>query len=239
MKLQPRWSIDAARAFGRLAMRVALEDARYYEGRRASDEFKFWKGIEASAREAELFLSRLLRDIGDNGLSTGMFLARTRVPRSWIKSGVAIVRTLPRGKLSGRKYTSADPREQAARLEAARQVLAEFTTYANARCNQTQHTSKINDRSADYGKQAFVLRMVEAWIWLSGRRPGLGNLPEKNPCLRFIEAALIGSGLHTAKFVKSSWRALETAVKWLEQMEPGSANSIASIAKHGPVWVGQ
>jgi hypothetical protein len=233
MKLQPRWSIDDALAFGRLAMRIALEDARYYEGRRASDELKYWKGIAASAREAELFLGRLLRQIGDKGLPTAILLARTRVSRSIAKSGVVFVGLVPRGNLSGgRYYTADDRRDQVARLEAARQLVREIITDADARCKQRQHTSKINDRRADYGKQAFVLRMVEAWIWLSGRKPGLGNLPEKNPCLRFVDAALLDAGIHNEK---SAWRALEAALKWFDQMwmVPETLQTIASI---GPDW---
>ena len=108
--------------------------------------------------------------------------------------------------------------------------------HSAARCKQLEHSSKINDRRADYGKQYFVLRIVEAWIWLTGKRPGLGNLPEKNPCLRLIQMALLDSGMDTEDFEKSPLRALQEALKWLDQMMPETAQTIASIAKHGPVW---
>ena len=158
MKLQPRWSIEDALAFGRLAMRVALEDARYWEAHKASDQFKYYEGVEASARETELALSRLLQKIGDDGLPTGIDLARTRVPRSLIKSGVVFVRLLPRGKLSGGSYTADQRRAQVASLVATRQLLGEITTNAGVLRKQTQHLSKINDRSADYGKQRLFSR---------------------------------------------------------------------------------
>ena len=108
MKLQARWSIDDPLAFGRLAMRVALEDARYYEGRKASDQFKYWKAVEASALEAEVALGRLWGQIGEGGLPTGIVITVTRVPKSFAKSGKIKVQLSPRQKPNGGSFTSDD-----------------------------------------------------------------------------------------------------------------------------------
>jgi len=231
MKLQSRWSIDAALAFGRLAMRIALEDARYYEGRKASDQFKYWKAVEASALEAEISLSKLLRQIGDGGLPTSIIVARSRTQTGWMALGFK-----PRRRPNGSFYTNDECRAEVAGLEIARQHAREIATHATARCKQLEGSSKINDRSADHGKQYFVLRIVEAWIWLSGKRPGLGNLPQKNPCLRFVQAALVDSVMPTEDSEKSASRALQAAVKWLDQMMPETPQTIAGIAKQGPGW---
>lgn len=107
MKLQARWSIDDPLAFGRLAMRIALEDAHYHEGRKASDQFKYWKAVEASALKAEVALGRLLGQIGE-GLPTGIVLTVTRFPKSFVKSGRIEVRTSPRQKPNGGSFTPDD-----------------------------------------------------------------------------------------------------------------------------------
>jgi hypothetical protein len=233
MKLQPRWSIDNALAFGRLALRIALEDAHFYEGRHARDEFKYWERTAAKGRVVEVALGQLLGQIGDSGLRTGIFLTRTRVSKSFAKSSIITLQLSPRLKPSGDAFTADDSRAEVARLAGARQLVREIATHATARCKQLERSSKINDRSADYGKQYFVLRIVEAWIWLTGKRPGLGNLPGKNPCLRFVEKALVDSGVDTEK---SAWRALEASLKLLDRMEPETVDSINSIATQGPVW---
>jgi hypothetical protein len=87
MKLQARWSLDDALAFGRLAMRIALEDAHYYESRKASDGFRYWKRTAETAREAEVALGRLWGQICEGGLPTGIFTTVMRVPKSFAKSG--------------------------------------------------------------------------------------------------------------------------------------------------------
>ena len=236
MKLQPRWSINDALEFGRLAMQVALEDAHYYEGRHASDGFKYWKRTAETAREAEVALGRLWGQIGEGGLPTGIFPTITRLPKSFTKSGKIKLQLSPRQKPNGGYFTPDDSRAEVARLAAARQLVGEIATHSAARCKQLERSSKINDRRADYGKQYFVLRIVEAWIWLTGKGPGLGSLPERNPCLRFIQTALVDLGMHTEDFEKSALRALQATVKWLDQMMPETTQPIASIAKQGPVW---
>ena len=108
MKLQARWSIDDALAFGRLAIQIALEDARYYEGRKASDQFNYWKAVEASALKAEVALGRLWGQIGEGGLPTGIVLTVTRLPKSVAKSGKINVQLSPRHKPNGGSFTPDD-----------------------------------------------------------------------------------------------------------------------------------
>jgi hypothetical protein len=195
-------------------------------------EFFLVPKAEGEAARGPLGAAPPMGQIGEGGLPTGIFTTVTRVPKSFAKSGKIKLQLSPRQKPNGGYFTPDDSRAEVARLAAARQLVGEIAAHSAARCKQLERSSKINDRSADYGKQYFVLRIVEAWIWLTGKGPGLGNLPEKNPCLRFVNAALLDAGIHSEK---SAWRALEAALKWFDRMwmVPETLQTIASI---GPDW---
>jgi hypothetical protein len=102
--------------------------------------------------------------------------------------------------------------------------------YANQRQEQLKAT-RIN--GPDYGKRDFVYRLVEAWIFLTGEKPGMGSNATNNPFLRFVEAAARDAGIEDENF----FRALESALEKLNRYHVEVGQSCQSIAARGPAWV--
>jgi hypothetical protein len=225
LDLQPRWqSIDEAVSFGRLALRVALEDARKVESHRAADQVKRFERAASLARSAHSALNELLDDIGPAGLPAS--IAKAVGSR---KMAVTMYAT---------DYGPEDAKREVEVLANARDVIAEMRRYAARREKDLDYTRKIKDDK--YGKQMFVYRLAEGWIFLTGKKPGRGRDPTHNPFLRFVNSAASDAEFSD---VEDFYRALIWALKmldWYEGMmadEPGnSQQSISGIAVHGPEW---
>ena len=93
----------------------------------------------------------------------------------------------------------------------------------------------------DHRKRAFVYQLAEAWIFLTGKRPGRGRYQGTNPFLRFVNAAANDSGRFDNKDEEDFFSALKWALETLDRFERidekgESKQSISGIAARGPVW---
>jgi hypothetical protein len=129
-------------------------------------------------------------------------------------------------------------KEQVRVLANAHSLLDEIRSYARQRKEQLGPT-RIND--PDYGKRAFVYRLAEGWIFLTGKKPGKGRLPEKNPFLRFVIAAANDAG--GFEDVEDFFSALTWALSTLNGHErfeiatqQKTQKGISAIAARGPEW---
>jgi hypothetical protein len=80
-------------------------------------------------------------------------------------------------------------------------------------------------------KRPFVEILAEAWVFLVGRRPGANPTPEKNPFLRFVQAAWSdwkGDEADPQSFVK----ALRDVIPKLDD------DRVAILVRDGPEWGG-
>jgi hypothetical protein len=239
--LQPHWSIDKAIRFGRRALQVALEDAISNAFRRASDQLKKFEQAISMAKLARGPLQEIIEYIGPHGLPEGIKLisglpSGLRVDRRLAKSGQIEVLTSLREGPSGKPFGPQDAKNEIEKLVAARDVLIDIQRYAEQQRKRLAHTREIKD--PDYGKLAFVYRLAEAWISLTGKKPGRGRLPEHNPFLRFVESAATDAGRPPAE---DWYRALISALDILgryESFDPNgkSPQSISGIVIRGPAW---
>jgi hypothetical protein len=183
LTLQASWkAVNDAVAFGRRALQVALEDARENEGRRPSDQFDHWNRTAELAKDAYDALRKLIDHMGPSGLPTGIHLSTMRVPKAGVKGGGKVVALIsPRKKSANVSFTRQDAKDEVKMLSDARDVLRTLTCHANERKRATSHTNKIAGR--DYGKYAFVYRLAESWIFLTGKIPGRGRTPRTKPIL--------------------------------------------------------
>lgn len=232
--LQTFWTLDAALAFGHVALKVARDDAITEQDQRAAGQYRQWERTAELAASAHTALNAFVRCVPKGGLSTGVFMGRTRVDRKFAKSGVIKLLANPRIATNGKMFGRDDAKHELASLTEALHTLKTIREHATVRCKELRHTKKIKD--ADYGKRVFVLRLAEAWIYLTGNLPGKGRTAEKNPFLRFVGAALSDVGDEDEE---DSFRALEWALEHLKQItrfSEVSQQSISVIAAKGPVW---
>jgi hypothetical protein len=92
----------------------------------------------------------------------------------------------------------------------------------------------------DYAKRAFVYRLAEAWIFLTGKKPGAGHDPLNNPFLRFVGAAAEDAGTFgAAEDFYSSLRSVLEELNLHESWDRAgeTQQSISGIAARGPAWL--
>jgi hypothetical protein len=105
--------------------------------------------------------------------------------------------------------------------------------------NDVGRASQVGGKNEpDLAKRAFVYRLAEGWIFLTGRRPGRSYNPTRKPFLRFVEAAWKDAGFHSEENFS---RALDATLKQLARYEgwPWSGQirqTIWGLAQQGPVW---
>ena len=238
-ELQARWSsVDDAISFGRRTLQVALEDAIDNQGGRASSQFKKWDRTADLAKGAHDALRQLLKHIGPSGLPTSIHLTTERVGKRLAKGGKISAGLSPRKKSGGGFFNREDSGSEVEALSGTRDLLREIADHAGERRKRLRHTKLIKD--CDYGKQAFVYRLAEGWIFLTGKKPGKGRTAEQNPFLRFVDAALTDAGCED---VEDAFRALDWALKRLDTFErfagpapEKSRQSVSGIAARGPAW---
>jgi len=227
-QLQLRWQLTDAILFGRRTLAVAVEDANAYANYRPGEALAYWSRTEKLAVRAHRTLDDLVKHIGPAGVpSADILVPVQRVPPSMSKSSKVVIKLLPRGQ----------PLDQAKKdfsaLLAARDACAGIM-------NRTQQRRKSlasrRKNEGDMDKRAFVYRLAEGWIFLTGKRPGRSYNSRRNPFLRFVEAAWTDAGLCSEQDFS---RALDAALRQLaayEGLSDQSQQTISGLARHGPVW---
>jgi hypothetical protein len=219
-QLQSRWQLTDAVSFGRHTLAVAIEDANTYENHRPGEALAYWSRVAKSAAHVHRALNDLIKHIGPAGVPTGDILVpMVRVPSSWTKSGKMSLRLLPRDPPPDQGKRDFDA------LLAACNACAGFADRSQRRRKGLASRRK---NEPDLGKRAFVYRLAEGWIFLTGRRPGRSFDPTRNPFLRFVEAAWKDAGFHSEEDFS---RALDAALRQLRILQ-----AISGLARHGPVW---
>jgi hypothetical protein len=154
-----------------------------------------------------------------------------RVPLQVAKSGRVQLRLVQRQK------SKDEAKEEASALIGARDALAELCAHAQRRRNRLAQTRK---HEGDPAKRAFVYRLAEGWIFLTGKRPGRNFDPSRNPFLRFVIAAWTDAGFDSDGEDFSS--ALDSTLKMLQEHENWpwselSRETVSGIAARGPAWM--
>ena len=219
-QLQSRWQLADAVLFGRRTLAVAIEDANAYENYRPGEALAYWSRTTKLAVRAHAALRDLIKHIGPAGVPSGDILVpMERVPSSWTKSGKITVKLLPRGQPPNQAKKDLEA------LLAARDACAGFASRSQQRWKGLASRRK---NEGDLGKRSFVYRLAEAWIFLTGKRPGRSYISRRNPFLRFVEAAWKDAGFHTEQDFS---RALDATLKGLAIRQ-----TISGLAQRGPVW---
>jgi hypothetical protein len=216
LTLQSRWSIDQAIAFGKLALQVALEDRARGKARTKVNELEHFRIAADLAEKAHKALQMLLNHMGPSGL---MVHADTILTSRNKRMSVRV----SHGPLKERVETLAD----------AASLLEEL--HASAR---RHWLTKQNE--PDYAKRAFVYRLAEAWIFLTGKKPSAGRYPLNNPFLRFVDAAAEDAGTFEAaedfySSLRSALEELNLRESWDREAE--TKQGISGIAARGPAWL--
>jgi hypothetical protein len=210
--LQPHWLIDKAIGFGRRALQVAWRMQETFEQ------------TNSLAKRAHAPLQDIIEFIGPHGLPRAIKLASgVRVHRRAAKSGQIELLTSLREGPSGKPFGPQDAKNEIEKLVTARDVLIDIQRYAERQRKRLAHTRKIKD--PDYEKLSFVYRLAEAWIFLTGKKPGRGRVPEHNPFLRFLECAATDAGGPPAE---EWYRALISALDTLEHYERFDPKGVGS-----------
>jgi hypothetical protein len=228
--LQPRWSQPEAQAFVRQALGVAVREAIKYQGHRDRDQFEYWEKTSDLSKKAATALQQLIEHASPDGLEYGIKLDDGKYGQYTLRQ----VGKLPDGRSASAETSKA---ELALLIEAHKAIKAIIRTAGGYKTRLSQTTS--NEREHD--KHAFVFRLAEAWVYLTGSVPGLGT--ERNPFLRFVEAAARDAGIGEQNF----WSAAKTAVATLKGIEKLASEggsdpaknkrTITFIRDQGPRWL--
>jgi hypothetical protein len=239
--LQDRWSVDDAIRFGRHALVIALKDAISGESERSRQQYDDWERTADLAKAAYDAVRKLTTKIGPKGLPIGISMGSpVRVSKALAKSGKLSVRIGLRESTDGTIFSPSDAQGEAEKLASCCALLKKIHEHASSRTKSLSHT-RIND--SDYAKRAFVYRLAEAWIFLTGRPPRAGRTPAKNQFLRFVGAAAIDAGLPDEDdFYSALVWTLRTlhAYEGMSGMSVNGASashqSISGIIVMGPAW---
>jgi hypothetical protein len=215
-KLQPRWELEQAIAFGKLALQVALEGRARWENRSRDAEFKHFRVAASLAKKAHQALQVLLNHIGPSGLQKAIaptLIARNREVQLRISEG--------------------DSKKRADTLAAASSLIEEMHRYAK------QHAA-TKPPAPNYGKRAFVYHLAEGWIFLFGDPPGGGRVRAGNPFLCFVEDAASDAGVFKADedfYSSLKWVLTQLARHEACDEKGETRQSISGIRTRGPVWL--
>jgi hypothetical protein len=230
-RLQSRWAIKKAVTFGRRVLEVAVEDAAVYERYRPGEDFAYWTSMVERADRAHEALDRLIRYIGPSGVrQSDILVLRDRVPSTLARSGKIRISILPSGQPPDQAKKDTDG------IRAARDLLAGFAGRSRERRKSLAGWRK---KISDLGKRAFVYRLAEGWIFLTGERPARSF--HRNPFLRFVKAAWADVGFGSTN--EDFSRALDATLMELASYEGWSSSkqlsqqTVSGLAQKGPVWV--
>jgi hypothetical protein len=234
-RLQPKWNADdnGLIVFVQRALNVAVIDASAAaENNRRRVESETWKTVETKARRAHAAIEALLRVVGSERLPpTNTVVSGLRVPKSWAPSGKLRV-----GLVLGPIPTGAASNEVDV-LKHAKVVIQSYQEQAKKRL---AFQALNSHNPGDPGKTVFLHRLAEAWISLTGKRPGKSPNPNTNPFLRFVLAAWKDAGFVSSAYEEPDFAsALNSSLKRFAMLEYFKGDTVATpaaIATRGPVW---
>ena len=224
--LQPRWSQSEAKTFARLALGVAVRDAMKFQGYRSRDQIEDWQQTKEISASAASALQHLIDHASPEGLQYGIKFGSVSSPYS--------VRLFPGGK-SARRTTGKAELDVLCEAQEVIKVINRSAREYEKRLSQSTGNQREHD------KHAFTFRLAEAWVFLTGKLPGLGT--ERNPFLRFVEAAARDAGIRKADFRSATKAAVEALKGDESRAKIGGRDplhyvgSISFIRVHGPRWL--
>jgi hypothetical protein len=225
VRWQSRWTRSDAIAFMRRALTVALKEAIKWQGRRSRDQLDYWQASADLSAQVCAAIKLLVRHIEPDGLKNGIEVhgyGSFRVSHS--------LRKLPNGNLATRETNKAELALLVEAYEATRAINGTAKQY-------TALLAKSVGNEREHDKHAFVYRLAEAWIYLTGKLPGSGR--DRNPFLRFVEAAGIDAGIDDEDFYSATKQAIDI-LRDLEDLMRGATNNreaISGIRINGPRWL--
>jgi len=227
--LQEGWKRPEVISFLRLALEVALKEAIGRVGQHANADHEYWDKTETLSASAEHALKALIEHIKPNGLKYYQDID------SYSRLRVRLLTKRP----DGGTMNEARSKGELEVLQRTHEVIALIrATAANLRKIRKKRTGA----EVEHDKHGFVFRLAEAWLYLTGRLPGLGK--ERNPFLRFVEAAAVDANVPSNGFydgMKAAIQHLETLERFDEDRPSHEKNyqSISGIREFGPDWAKQ
>src|SRR6516225_8123441 len=209
--LREGWERPEVVSFLRLALEVALKEAIRRVGQHAN---------------AEHALKALIDHMKPNGLKYYQEID------SYSRLRARFLTKRP----DGETMNDARSKGELEVLQRTHEVIALIrATAANLRKVRKKRTGA----EVEHDKHGFVFRLAEAWLYLTGRLPGLGK--ERNPFLRFVEAAAVDANVPSNGFyhgMKAAIQHLETLERFDKDRPSHEKNyqSISGIREFGPDW---
>ena len=227
--LQEGWERPEVVSFLRLALEVALKEAIRRVGQHANADHEYWDKTETLSASAEHALKALIDHMKPNGLKYYQEID------SYSRLRARLLTKRP----DGETMNEARSKGELEVLQQAHGVIASIrATAANIRKIRKKRTGA----EVEHDKHGFVFRLAEAWLYLTGRLPGLGK--ERNPFLRFVEAAAVDANVQSNGFydgMKAAIQHLKTLERFDEDRPSHEKNyqSISGIREFGPDWAKQ
>jgi hypothetical protein len=228
--LQPRWSQSEANSFVRLALGVAVRDAKKFQGHRSRDQFEYWQQTADISGWAASALQRLIEHASPEGLQYGIRFDSC----GYNSYSVMHLRKLPGDK-------TASPTTSKAELDLLCEAHKAIKAINRSAREYEKRLSRSTGNEREQDKHAFTLRLAEAWIYLTGKLPGLGT--ERNPFLRFVEAAAQDAGIWGVDFRSATMAAVKTLKGGESLAKKGghdplkNRGSISFLRVNGPSWL--
>ena len=182
--------------FVKRALECALKEAIRRKDQRANADHEYWLETERLAANALAPLRELVEHMKPDGLKftpiwTAMHL---RLRMLMLKAN----------------GTAMDGKGELAYLLEAADAIACIRAGA---VDFRKTRPKVKGTEIEHDKHGFVYRLAEGWIFLTGKLPGEGK--ERNPFLRFVEAAAADAGVKPTGF----YMGLLAALDHLKQLE--------------------
>lgn len=214
-RIRKSLSRDQAIRLGRLALDKAVTAAELARAGAPPkpEQFAAWADLKARADAVVASLDKLFSEVerlpGHPELAGVIAQARS------VEDGLGV-----RENISGSSDIAASLRLARSGAEDFGKALGKIVESLPARQNPGDPTAT-----------AFVAVLADAWVMLTGLPPGAGNLPEKNPFLRFATAAW--SDWHGPDAPEPAFvGALRASI---ERLTP---HAVSQIATSGAAWLG-
>ena len=207
---------DRVIRIGRRALEVAIMEAfsQTELNPRLSEWEPEWSRIADASRAADVALSRLFRAIDPLGKDAEHFVRFIRQSRG--NGGVGASKAMRDARL----------------LMAARQIIGKLR--ADTLTRRDALLALYPNSSQDHQKRGFVRILAEAWVFLTGQRPGKSLDPLKNPFLRVLDAAWIDWRQEGSSDATAFGEALNAAISSIDD-----ARRDLLCSEEGPDWKGR
>lgn len=204
--------VDAAVSFGRRILDVGYHAAiGPHDERQRGAWIDEWRDGAEAASEAKEALRKLIRSMSPTDAS--MFdIASLAVP---IRQQIAY-----EDRSFSFKDQMKEARKRAETLLSAWEIIAAMPSYMDRR---RQEIASTRQNPGEPEKAAFVRQLAEAWVLLTGRKPGRSVLPDNNPFYRLLNAAWSDLGGRDTSF--------EGAIRTLDV--EGALTSARATGVHG------